>query len=60
MTRAVAIAALLIGLASPAFAETRWAVIISGASGGDKYAEQILETLRPGLTVERYRGSESA
>ncbi|MBY0495282.1 MAG: hypothetical protein K2Y23_13805 [Cyanobacteria bacterium] len=28
-------------LSSPAFAESRWAVIISGASGGEKYAEQM-------------------
>ena len=57
MTRTAAIAALLIGLASSAVAETRWAVIISGASGGDKYAEQMAawrNDLRAAL-VDRYQ-----
>jgi len=50
----------LIGaLLAPAsgFAETRWAVIISGASGGEKYAEQMAgwrNDLRSAL-VDRYQ-----
>lgn len=49
---------VLVGLLSPltAAAETRWAVIISGASGGEKYAEQMREW-RDGLRlamVDRY------
>jgi hypothetical protein len=46
----------LFGLASTAAAETRWAVIVSGASGGEKYAEQMREW-RSGLQsslVDRY------
>ena len=48
----------LLLLLSPlaAAAETRWAVIISGASGGEKYAEQMRdwrEGLRSAL-VDRY------
>ena len=41
MTRSLAIAALLMSLSTSALAESRWAVIISGASGGEKYAEQM-------------------
>lgn len=40
-----------------AFAETRWAVIVSGASGGEKYAEQMAtwrNDLRAAL-VDRYQ-----
>ena len=40
-----------------AFAENRWAVIISGASGGEKYAEQMAtwrNDLRAAL-VDRYQ-----
>jgi hypothetical protein len=43
--------------ATKAFAETRWAVIISGASGGEKYAEQMTtwrNDLRAAL-VDRYQ-----
>jgi hypothetical protein len=43
--------------ATPAVAETRWAVIISGASGGEKYAEQMAAwraDLR-GALVDRYQ-----
>jgi hypothetical protein len=32
---------LFVMLATPALAENRWAIIVSGASGGDKYAEQM-------------------
>ncbi|MGH9200528.1 MAG: hypothetical protein ACRD2A_04745, partial [Vicinamibacterales bacterium] len=35
-----ALAALFV-VAAPAIAETRWAIIISGASGGPKYADQM-------------------
>ena len=49
---------VLLTLMSPlsALAETRWAVIISGASGGEKYAEQMRdwrEGLRSAM-VDRY------
>jgi hypothetical protein len=49
-------AALLLLCAATATAETRWAVIISGASGGEKYAEQMAtwrSELRSAL-VDRY------
>ncbi len=48
--------AVLAGAPAPALAETRWAVIVSGASGGEKYAEQMRdwrEGLRSAL-VDRY------
>jgi hypothetical protein len=48
--------ALAIAAPSVAAAETRWAVIISGASGGEKYAEQMAawrSDLRSAL-VDRY------
>src|SRR6478735_5455427 len=50
--------AIALALAMPAtsFAETRWALIISGASGGDKYAEQMAgwrNDLRAAL-IDRY------
>ena len=57
MKRSLAIAALLVSLSSAAFAESRWAVIISGASGGEKYAEQMTtwrNDLRAAL-VDRYQ-----
>ena len=49
---------LLVAIATPlaAAAETRWAVIISGASGGEKYAEQMATwraDLRSAL-IDRY------
>jgi hypothetical protein len=49
----------LVGAFSPAtaFAESRWALIISGASGGEKYAEQMAtwrNDLRAAL-VDRYQ-----
>jgi hypothetical protein len=47
---------LAVLLPAGAIAETRWAVIISGASGGEKYAEQMRdwrEGLR-GALVDRY------
>jgi hypothetical protein len=51
------LAALLIALLPPsAAAETRWAIIVSGASGGEKYAEQMRdwrEGLRSAM-VDRY------
>jgi hypothetical protein len=53
------LSAFLLALATPAVsaAETRWALIISGASGGDKYAEQMSgwrTDLRAAL-VDRYK-----
>ena len=48
--------ALVLALPFSAAAETRWAVIISGASGGEKYAEQMRdwrEGLRSAM-VDRY------
>lgn len=48
---------VLVSVASNAAAENRWAVIISGASGGDKYAEQMTawrNDLRTAL-VNRYQ-----
>lgn len=54
--RVVAILAVVVGLAAPAAAEQRYALILSGASGGAKYAEQMAEwrsTLRTAL-VDRY------
>ncbi len=59
MTMRILIGAALTVLAllpSSAVAETRWAVIVSGASGGEKYAEQMKEW-RDGLRsamVDRY------
>jgi hypothetical protein len=50
------LAAALLCTAAPALAETRWAVIVSGASGGEKYAEQMRDW-RAGLQsalVDRY------
>jgi len=49
-------AALLMALPAAGWAETRWAVIVSGASGGEKYAEQMQQwrsTLQSAL-VDRY------
>jgi hypothetical protein len=57
MKRSLAIAVLFMGLASSALAESRWAVIISGASGGEKYAEQMTtwrNDMRAAL-VDRYQ-----
>ena len=54
--RVLAFVALLMCVAAPGSAEQRYAVILSGASGGPKYAEQMAEwrnTLRAAL-VERY------
>jgi hypothetical protein len=47
----------VLALVPPAMAETRWALIISGASGGEKYAEQMAAwrtDLRTAL-VDRYQ-----
>jgi hypothetical protein len=55
MKRLALIGAVLL-TATTAVAETRWAVIISGASGGEKYAEQMAtwrSELRSAL-VDRY------
>ena len=55
-TLAAVVVALLALSPSSAAAETRWAVIISGASGGEKYAEQMRdwrEGLRSAM-VDRY------
>ena len=52
----VCVVSLVLMTASSAVAETRWAVIISGASGGEKYAEQMAtwrSDLRTAL-VDRY------
>jgi hypothetical protein len=54
----VAILSAMFSLVAPvaAMAETRWAVIVSGASGGEKYAEQMKQwrtTLQTAL-VERH------
>ena len=49
--------AAIVVLATPGFAENRWALIISGASGGEKYAEQMAtwrNELRAAL-VDRYQ-----
>jgi hypothetical protein len=54
--RAFAFAAVL-ALPATSLADTRWALIISGASGGDKYAEQMAgwrNDLRSAL-VDRYQ-----
>lgn len=56
--RSVVILGAMLGLMAPmtAAAETRWAVIVSGASGGEKYAEQMKQwraTLQTAL-VERH------
>ena len=59
MTEIKCLAVLLAALAfypAPAAAQARWAVIISGASGGEKYAEQMRdwrEGLRSAM-VDRY------
>jgi hypothetical protein len=37
----ISLTACLLALPVTALAETRWAVIVSGASGGEKYAEQM-------------------
>ncbi len=50
------LAAIVLTSPAPAAAETRWAVVISGASGGEKYAEQMRgwrEGLRSSM-VDRY------
>ena len=41
MIKRIALVACLVALPGAALAETRWAVIVSGASGGEKYAEQM-------------------
>lgn len=46
----------MLGMAAPAAAETRWAIVVCGASGGPRYAEQMRnwrEGLRSAL-VDRY------
>jgi hypothetical protein len=57
MKHLIAVALTLVTLApASALAETRWAVIVSGASGGEKYAEQMRgwrEGLRTAM-VSRY------
>lgn len=62
MTRA-AILLVLASLLTPAgaAAETRWAVIVSGASGGPKYAEQMQQwrTALQAALVSRYGFEES-
>lgn len=53
---AVALAMGLLAVPAPGWAETRWAVIVSGASGGEKYADQMRQwraTLERTL-VDRY------
>ena len=54
--RTLTLLALLLSTATGAAAETRWAIIVSGASGGPKYAEQM-RAWREGLKaalVDRY------
>ena len=56
MIKIIALAACLLALPVTALAETRWVVIVSGASGGEKYAEQM-KTWRADLQsalVDRY------
>lgn len=43
MTHIVTLFALLVVLVQAASAEERWALIVSGSSGGEKYAEQMRE-----------------
>ena len=53
----VSFVSFVFGTSSWAMAETRWAVIISGASGGEKYAEQMAtwrSDLRSAM-VDRYQ-----
>ena len=53
----VSLVSVVFGNSSRAVAETRWAVIISGASGGEKYAEQMAtwrSDLRSAM-VDRYQ-----
>lgn len=57
MKRIALVIVLLTAGSSQAFAENRWALIISGASGGEKYAEQMAgwrNDLRAAL-VDRYQ-----
>jgi hypothetical protein len=52
----IGVLVLMLAIPLPAAAETRWAIIISGASGGEKYAEQMATwraDLRSAL-VDRY------
>src|SRR5687768_16329940 len=52
----IRILVLILAIPLPAVAETRWAVIVSGASGGEKYAEQMAtwrSDLRTAL-IDRY------
>ena len=62
MSRA-AVLLLLASLLTPAgaAAENRWAVIVSGASGGPKYAEQMQQwrTALQAALVSRYGFEES-
>ena len=54
--RIVCMAGLALLLSATASAEVRWAIVLSGASGGPKYAEQMKEwraTIQ-GALVERY------
>lgn len=56
MIKLIALLACLVAVPASALAETRWAVIVSGASGGEKYAEQM-KTWRGDLQtalVDRY------
>src|SRR6478735_911173 len=49
--------AIVLAMPATSFADTRWALIISGASGGDKYAEQMAgwcNDLRAAL-IDRYQ-----
>ncbi len=56
MIKLIALVACVFSVPVTALAETRWAVIVSGASGGEKYAEQM-KTWRADLQsalVDRY------
>lgn len=54
--RIASLAVLALLTATGAAAEQRWAIVLSGASGGPKYAEQMREwrTTIQGALVERY------
>jgi hypothetical protein len=58
MTRIVLLTVLLVGLLAPAVAraEQRWALLLSGASGGPKYAEDMKKwrTAMAAALVDRY------
>ena len=57
MAQRIFILAFLVFVPASSFAQNRWAVVVSGASGGDKYAEQMAtwrSDMRSAL-VDRYQ-----